>query len=85
MVQNPMESEWSHASVASLHVSSVQVSGSEQSRATPVQAPEELQVSLGVQKRPSSQLTPVRGVHVVVLVAASQPWQVFVRFWVPFA
>ena len=84
-MQNPIDSEWSHTFVVSLHVSSVQVSGSEQSRAGPVHAPVASHVSVGVQKRPSSHATPVRGVHAVVLVPAMHAWHVFVGFWVPFA
>lgn len=69
---------FSQASAASSHESVVQACGSLQSRALPEQTAAALQVSDTVQKRPSLQAAPVRGVHADVLVPGEQSWH-----WLP--
>ena len=70
---------------ASSQVSSVHESESEQLRGAPTQAAELEHTSLVVQKRPSSQATPVRALQPVALRAGSHVSQPFPALTAPLA
>ncbi|MCZ7685389.1 MAG: hypothetical protein M5U28_44080 [Sandaracinaceae bacterium] len=74
----------SQRSALSLQASTpLQATPSEQLRAVPAQVAAVVQASLTVQKRPSSQVAPVAGVHAVADVAGAQIWHRLAGLAVP--